>query len=278
MSKIRITFATAVALALAGCGSRVPAGKMGLTWRPFSSGLSRKPVPHGFYWHLPWNDIIVYSVQWRSYVEQIDILTRDDTHLRIEASVLVRPLPAELYQLHSEIGPEFYDNAVKAQFLTVVRATLAGYDMESIPARSVEIENRVRDRLRARLAGKHLALDSVAIRHVDFPPAVAQAASSKLAKDQTLMQKVRDLEIAAKDADIARVKATSDAETQLIRARGDAEKAKIRAAGEAEAQRLVSATLTPLLLHLTALTSGNAKLIYVPFGKGAPGLHVGGDE
>ena len=252
---------------LLGCGSMVAPGKMGLKWRPMTTGLSEKPVREGFYSHMPWNDIFTYSVQWQSFTEKVDVLTRDDLHIQMVASVLVRPVAQELYQLQLEIGPDFYPSVIKPEFLTVVRNTMADYFLVEIPEKSPEIEVKILEGLKERIKGKHLKLDNVTINHIDFTAGMLRAIEAKLAKEQEIIQKGFELDIAAKNAEIARVRAKGEGDSLQIRAKGEAEAQKIRAAGQAESQKLIDETLTPRFLQFKAFESPNAKFIYVPIGK-----------
>ncbi len=255
------------ALLLMGCGSTVAPGKMGLRWQPLTSGLGHEPLKEGFYGHMPWNDVLIMPVQWQSFTERIDVLTKDDLHIEIEASVLVKPLVKELSQLKLMIGSNFYPSVVKPEFLTVARNTLANYLLIEIPENSPEIEGKIREALIERMKGKHLEIDNVTISDIDFSSGVLRAIETKLAKEQEMVQKDFELEIAVKDAEIARARAKGEADSLQIRAVGEAEAQKIRAAGQAESQKIIDLTLTTRFLQFKAFESPNTKFIYVPTGK-----------
>lgn len=241
---------------LPGCGSTVGPGRMGLQWRPLSSGLGKEPLKEGFHAHMPWNDVFVFSVQWQSFTERVDVLTRDELHIEMETSVLVRPIARELYAMQLEIGPDFYPSVVKPEFLTVARNTLSNYSLVEIPEKSHEIEIKILAGLKERIKGKHLEIDYVTISDIDFTSGVLRAIETKLVKEQEKDQKDFELEIAVRDAEIVRAKAKGEAEAQ-----------KIRAAGQAEAQGIIDKTLTPRFIQFKAFESPNAKFIYVPIGK-----------
>lgn len=262
-----VLFLVVVALWLSGCGTTVAPGKGGLRWRPATLGLSEKPVREGFYWHLPWNDVITYSLQWQTFSEKVESLTRDDLHIVVEASVLVRPMGEELYWLQLEIGPEFYPRVVKSEFLTVVRGVMSDYAMVEIPKKSLEIEARILERLKERIKGKHLELDDVTINHIDFSSGIIRAIETKLAKEQEKIQKGFELDIARQETEIVREKAKGEADALTIRAKGEADAIKLRAVGQAEAQRIIDQTLTSRFLQFKAFESPNAKIIFVPTDK-----------
>jgi len=240
---------------------------MGLRWQPLTSGLGHEPLKEGFYGHMPWNDVLIMPVQWRSFTERIDVLTKDDLHIEIEASVLVKPLVKELSQLKLMIGANFYPSVLKPEFLTVARNTLANYLLIDIPENSPEIEGKIRAALIERMQGKHLEIDNVTISDIDFTSGVLRAIETKLAKEQEMVQKDFELEIAVKDAEIARIRAKGAADSLQISAVGQAEAQKIRAAGQAESQKIIDLTLTTRFLQFKAFESPNTKFIYVPTGK-----------
>lgn len=266
-NKIFTVMTIAWILVLTGCGTTVRPGQMGLKWRPLTYGLDKEPVKEGFYPHLFWNDVLVYSVQWQSFTEKVDALTKDDIHINVEAVVKVRLLPRELYQLQLEVGPDFYNTALKPEFLTTVRSILADYTMVEIPEKSPEIEAKILTDLRRRIEGKHLEVNNVAISHIDFPAGVLQAIETKQAKEQEKIQKVFELDISRQEAEIAQVKAKGEADALGIQAKGEAEAQKIRAGGQAEAQRIIDQTLTSRFLQFKAFDSPNAKIIFVPTDK-----------
>jgi len=245
-----------LAFITAGCGTVVDPGNVGLKWRPMTTGLSEEPLEEGLYIHMPWNSVIEYSLQWRSFTEKVDVLTKDDLHVRVDASLIVRPIASEIYQLQLEVGNDFYVNVIKPKFQTVIRSEMANYIMVEIPEKSSLIESEILEKLKARIAGKHLELDTMTIDHIEFTAGMLKAIEAKLTKEQEKIQKDFELQIAEKDADIARA-----------RARGESDAIIIRARGEAEAQKIIDQTLTKRFLQFKAFDSPNSKFIYVPTGK-----------
>lgn len=255
-SKLRVVSLLLLTSFISGCVTFIDPGDAGLKWRPITSGLSKETLNEGFYFYMPWNDVLVYSLQWRSYTEKIQVLTEDDLHIQVDVSVVVRPIASELYNLQLEIGNNYYQNIIKPEFQTVVRSEMANYIMVEIPEKSAMIEGTILTKLKDRIKGKHLQLDTVTIDHIQFTPRMLTAIEAKLTKEQEKIQKGFELQIEEKDADIARA-----------RARGQADSAVIRARGQAEAQQIIDKTLTKRFLQYKAFESPNTKYIYVPTGK-----------
>lgn len=255
------------ALWLTGCGSMVAPGEAGLRWRPLTFGLSEEPLREGFYWHLPWNDVRTFMVQWQTFTERIEVLTKDDLHIRVDASVIARPVDKEVYQLALEIGPEYYKRIIRPEFLTVVRSFMSEFIMVEIPEKSQGIEGGILEQLKERIKGKHLELDNVTIDHIEFTPGMLRAIEAKLTKEQEKIQKDFELAISTSDAAIAREKAKGEGDALEIMARSEAEAQKIRAGGQAEAQKIIDQTLTTKFLQFKAFDNPNAKFIFIPTGQ-----------
>lgn len=196
--------------------------------------------------------MVLYDTRWKTESEEVDILSLDDLHMTVEAALRLRPKVGELYALHQEVGPNYYKEVVQQQFRTVSRAVFAKYKYNDITKKSVEIQNAILAQLKEAINGKHLDLNAVEVKHVEYPPLVKQAADMKLATEQRLMQKEFEEQIAEKDAEI-----------KIIEAKG-----------QQVAQRLIDSTLTPTYLQYRALdvqkalvNSSNASFFFVPLGQ-----------
>jgi len=259
-------------------GTTVQPGQRGLRWYPFTEGLSSEPLPAGFYWRAPWNDVYVYDVKWQSFTENVDALSADDLQVLIKAAIILRPIPQEVYFLAHEVGTDFYPRIVKPEFMAAVRSVVSGYPMVTVPEHSSEIASKIQAVVVEKLKGRHLEIQSVALADVDFPQLVLNAIEQKQAKEQQKEQKEFELTIASKDADIARTRAKGEGDSIRIRAEGEAEGLRIRAIGQAKAQETIAKTLTANYLRFKLYDSPNSKLVLLPDKLNAPILINPGPE
>ena len=236
---------------LAGCGTTVPGGYHGIYWQRFQ-GIDTTIYADGFKCNWPWSDVVLYYTRLKTESENVDILSLDDLHMTVEVALRLRPKVNELYTFHQEVGPDYYREVVQQQFRTVSRAVFANYKYSDITKKSVEIQDKILRQLMEAVNGKHLDLNAVEVKHVEYPPLVMQAADSKLATEQRLMQKEFEEKIAEKDAEI-----------KIIEAKG-----------QQTAQRIIDSTLTPTYLQYRALdiqkalvNSSNASFFFVPVGQ-----------
>lgn len=241
-----------------GCVSTVKPGEVGLRWHPWTSGLDKEPLKPQVYVYAPWNDIYMYKIQWSSYSEQVEILTKDDLKVQVTSTVIVRANPDEIYQLQQEIGPEFYAKVVKPQFRTSVRNALSTYNMVDISKETPNISHRIKDVLVQKLNGKHIDIDDVIIDDIEYSKPILRAIEGKLEKEQEQQQMVFAIKIAERDAEIT-----------VIKAKAEAEAARIEAQGQAKAQAIINKQLTTKYIQLKAVENPNTKLMILQGGKDA---------
>ncbi len=248
------------ALALAsfaiGCVSTVKPGEVGLRWQPWGSGLQKEPLRPEVYVYAPWNDIYTYKIQWNSFSEQVEILTKDDLKVLVVCTVIVRPKPDEIYQLQQEIGPDFYQKVVKPQLRTSVRNALSTYNMVEISKETPNISHRIRDVLVKKLEGKHIDIDDIIIDDIEYSKPILRAIEGKLEKEQEQQQMVFTINIARRDAEIT-----------VIKAKASADAAKIEAEGQAKAQQIINKQLTTKYIQLKAVENPNMKMMIMQGGK-----------
>ena len=262
----RLVLGVLIGALATSCATSVPPGSVGM-FNYARSGIDSHVLKEGLYWHLPWNSILLYPVQWDEREERMHVLTADDVHLEMQLGVAMRPNVKELYALQEDLGARYYDTIVQSAFFTATRTVFAHYNMVDIPENSEKIEQEIHDHVAQRIAGHHLELGRVALQHIDYPPAVQQAIEQRLVMQQREIQKEAEIKIAGEEASIAHIQAESAAATAKISAISDGETSKIRAEGEAKAQELLGKTLTPLFVQLRALTNPTSKYIFVPEGR-----------
>ncbi|TGL65577.1 prohibitin family protein [Leptospira jelokensis] len=238
------------------CISIINPGEVGLMWRPYSTGLSQKPLESRVQTYMPWNSVYIYSIQWSSFQEKVEVLTRDDLTITVTADIIIRPIQNEIYELEMEIGRDYYEKVVKPQFRTAIRNILSAYNMVSISKETPNVSAQIKKSLTEKLKYKHIEIDDVIVDDVEYSPSILKAIESKLTKQQEQEQMKFEINIAKRDAEI-----------QQISAEGKAKAVLIEAEAQAKAQKMISDSLTPKYIQLKAMENPNNKLIFVPNGK-----------
>ena len=267
-----------ILLLMNACGRTLEPGMRGLRWNPISGGLQKESLTSGFYWRAPWNDVYGYDIRYQSFSEKLDALTADDLSVSLRVVITVRPIAEELYFLAQEVGPNWYQQLVRPQFLSAVRGVVAQYAMVTLPERSSEIGNKIEAVMAESIKGRHLNIYSVALSEIEFSKMVLRAIEHKQAKEQEKEQKEFELIIAQRNAEIARIQAKGEGDALRIRAEGESESLRIRAIGQSQAQEMITKTLTPDYLKFKLYENPSTKTIIVPDKTNVPIIVTPGSE
>jgi len=250
-----------------GCITIIEPGEAGLVWRPFGTGLGKTPLGAQVQFYWPWNSIFVYPVQWKSYTEQVDVLTRDDLTINVRANVILRAKENELYDLQMKIGVDFYEKVVRPQFRTAIRNVLSAYNMVSISKETPNVSGQIKKQLQEKLLEKHVEIDDVIIDDIAYSQSILRAIENKLTKQQEQEQMKFEINIAKKDAEIS-----------VISAEGKAKAILIEAEAQAKAQKLQADSISAKYIQLKAMENANTKLIVIPQGKEGLPLLLNSDQ
>lgn len=191
----------ATASALPACISVVDGNERGLFYST-GSGLAKKPVGPGWYFHLPWNHYVIYDLRWKEHREQVHLHTKDNLHLDLEIAVVVRPKLDEVYELDTTVGPDFYAQVVRPALFAAARDGGGQFNHLDVATRTHEVEAAMKVAILEHLAGQHVDIAEIAVQHFDLPPEVESAANRTAAAGQLIAAKKVDLELAEKDAEI----------------------------------------------------------------------------
>jgi regulator of protease activity HflC (stomatin/prohibitin superfamily) len=258
----------ATALLLISCGASIRPGDTGLKYRALRTpALSRTAYGSGYYPLWAWNRMIVYDVTTQSKTMDINALTQDSLHVPATVTVTYHADRNKLYELHTEIGPNYYDELVGPAFATLVRGELSQHLHNNLSSESAVIEAQVKLRLQEMFKERYLIIDQIAINHIDYDDTVTRAISSKIATKQQAEQKVVEVEVALRDAEITRTTAQGVSDATRIQAEGDAAAIVLRGKAQAEAQEAVNKTLSPRYLQFKAFDQRSAAYFFVPMGK-----------
>lgn len=268
MSNISRISALVLALGVAACGTSIRPGQAGLKYRAFRNpAFENEVLAPGWYPLLAWNKLVVYDVTSKTRDEDVHVLTADNLHVPTTVAVTFHPEREHLYELHVNVGPEFYEKLLGPALITLVRAEFSKHQHNDLAKESTIIEKVVLDRLQESAKKYHIVIDQVAIRHIDYDDTVTQAISRKIAVRQQSEQKRYEVDIAQRDADIARTSAQGRSDATRIQAEGDASAIIARGKAQAEAQAAVVKTLTPMYLQFKAFDNHAASYFFVPTGK-----------
>jgi len=253
------------AMGLIGCGTQVPSGHRGVFYYKFGEGTEFGQVyAEGFTWHLPWNKMFVYKVQLQENKESLTILSSDGATIRMEVSVLYRPIWEKLDSLQVTIGPSYYQVSVAPSIRGIARTVAGNYTPEEIYAtKRQEVADTLIAKLKEAMSDKYIEIENVVIRDVLIPAKISEAIDFKLTAEQ----------------ESEKMKFT------IAKERLEAERKRIEAQGIADFQKIVSAGITSSLLKwkgieatLKIAESPNTKIVIIGNEAGSLPIILGGDD
>lgn len=236
----------------AGCAS-IYSGMEGIEWTP-TGGTLKPTLGEGDHLVSPFSVVYKYDLREQQREERLDVLADNGLAISLDTSVLYHPIPAELYRLHTEVGPNYYDVLIGPLLRSRARKVVGRYSPEEIySTKREEVEREIFQEVTRKIEGKHLQIDAILIRDVHLPKIVEDAINRKLEQEQ------RALEMAF----------------VLQRERQEAERKRVEAAGIADFQQIISKGLSDKLLQWKGIEateklalSPNSKTIVIGSGKG----------
>jgi regulator of protease activity HflC (stomatin/prohibitin superfamily) len=240
---------------LPGCRCpTVESGHRGIVFKTLGGGTSRELLGEGMHVIPIWNFVIPYDTRVHEMKEQLVVLSSNGLTLRVDASVRYRPKPEELYELQTQIGPDYDQKVIAPIVRSEARKVFGRYQPEEIySTKREEIEKQIYDEVLRALEGKHVVVEAILVRDVDLPDAIKTAIADKLAEEQRA-QKMR---------------------FTLDRERQEAQRKQIEAEGIAKYQSIVRQGLTGEYLQFKGIEatqrlaeSPNTKIVIVGAGKG----------
>lgn len=228
----------AAALGTTGCATTtVEPGHRGLYFAPNDGGLRREALMPGKY-KLGWcflyctpNRVDDFDVTYSTRTEQIDTKDSDGLVMHLRLSVRYKPIESEIYQLDTEIGPNYYDEVIAPEFRSACRGVFARHSYMELQKRNETIENEVESELRRRTAGQHIDIASVTLEGVDYTPEINEKNQQRIAAEQ---EKQRQLAAIKAEQE----KNTAEAEKRLSAMKEAAEQKKQQTQAETEQEQL----------------------------------------
>jgi regulator of protease activity HflC (stomatin/prohibitin superfamily) len=263
--RLALILVLAVAPFLPGCRCpTVQSGHRGIVFKTLGGGTSKEVLGEGMHFIPAWNHVIQYDTRVHEMKEQLVVLSSNGLSIRVDSSLRFRPKIEELYELQTEIGPDYDQKVIGPVVRSEARKVFGRYQPEEIySTKREEIERQIYDEVLKALEGKHVIVEAILVRDVELPEAIRNAIADKLAEEQRA-QKMR---------------------FTLDRERQEADRKQIEAQGIAKYQSIVRQGLTPEYLQFKGIEataqlaeSENAKVVIVGGGKSGLPLILGGDR
>jgi regulator of protease activity HflC (stomatin/prohibitin superfamily) len=240
MTMTCLAIATAMAGASGCAATTVEPGHRGLYFAPMNGGLRREVLQPGTY-RLGWcflyctpNRVDDFDVTYSTRTEDIHTQSVEGLDVGLKLSVIYRPIVTELYQLDTEIGPNYYEEVVGPEFRSACRGVFARHSYAELQKKNESIENEVEAELRRRTAGRHVEISSVTLESVNYAPEIAEKIRQKIAGEQ---EAARQQAAIAWEAEKKKQLATAEAAQKKLSLEQEAEQQKLELAKQAETAR-----------------------------------------
>lgn len=225
----------------------------------------------GLVTHAPWKSVSEVSV--RQELKTYDMgqtnsaVSSDSQPVFLTVQVSYTLQRAGAVETYKQTGGQFEERILDPAVYQDTKEVTAGYRAVEFAQNRERIRQQIEEKLQKDVGtikdDQHHSLpsihiNSVALRNVDFTPALKQAIEATVEANQN-----------AKRAQAQVAIATAEAESKVATAKGDRDSAIARAEGEAQAQRLKQKTLTPELLTQQAIEklNPNVQVIVCDSGK-----------
>jgi regulator of protease activity HflC (stomatin/prohibitin superfamily) len=257
--RLALVLVLAVAPFLPGCRCpTVQSGHRGIVFKTLGGGTGKEVLGEGMHFIPAWNHVIQYDTRVHEMKEQLVVLSSNGLTIRVDSSLRFRPKMEELYELQTEIGPDYDQKVIGPVVRSEARKVFGRYQPEEIySTKREEIERQIYDEVLKALEGKHVVVEAILVRDVELPETIKTAIADKLAEEQRA-QKMR---------------------FTLDRERQEAQRKQIEAEGIAKYQSIVRQGLTQEYLQFKGIEataqlaeSQNAKVVIV--GSGKSGLPI----
>jgi prohibitin 2 len=229
------------ALGAAGCATTtIEPGHRGLYFEPTGGGLKREVLQPGKY-GLGWcflyctsNRVDDFDVTYSTRTEEIHTQSVEGLDIALKLSVIYRPIVTELYQLDTEVGPNYYEEVIGPEFRSACRGVFARHSYAELQKKNESIENEVEAEVRRRTAGRHVEISSITLETVSYAPEIAEKIRQKIAGEQ---EAARQQAAIVWDAERKKQVATAEAAQRKLALEQEAEQQKLELTKQAETSR-----------------------------------------
>jgi regulator of protease activity HflC (stomatin/prohibitin superfamily) len=244
----------------------IAAGEVGVV-RTFGSITGQ--VDEGFQLTWPWQEVETWNIKLQTITPEsgcangqpqcLDAFSSESQDVFIAAVVNLRVDPRDVQELARTVGSNYVERLVLPRLHQIVKDITVAYRSVDIAPNREAIRQAVRERLGEELAVNSINVVDLLITNIDFRPEFKQAIEAKVKAEQDALTEQNKVQISR-----------AQAEQRAATAQGEADRLRIEAQGQADANRLISESLTPLLIQFQALQklSDNIQIALIPSGEG----------
>ena len=247
----------------------IESGQVGI--KATTGKFDEVPLNPGFHLYLPvFQKVIIVDTKVRLLnYRSVEEMSGFDAGIKINPAINIldaRGLPVSIeltvqYRLTASGAPatiatwglSWEDKIVNPVVRNVVRNVVGGYNAEELPTKRNEIATLVEQGIRKdieALENKPVTIESVQLREIVLPAKIKEQIEKVQIANQEAERVRYEVQRAKQEAEKRAALANGEAEAKRIEAQGRADAVSIEAKAQASANKEISQSLTPALLHM----------------------------
>lgn len=248
----------------------VPAGHVGV---PLLFGKVQPiALQEGFNIINPLYSVVKMDCRVQKHEGKYDAASQDMQNVHVIMALNFKLIPEKAPEVYQKIGLGYGNIIIDPAAQEVLKAVTALHNAGEILITRPQIKADVQARLTDWLSKYFVDLREVSLVNIGFDPDYERAILAKQVEEQNAEKKKYMLVQAQKDAEIAAAKAKGLGDAAKAQALGEAEALKIKGAAEANYNKVVSASLSPILIQQQYFNKWNGALPTFYFGDKATPL------
>ena len=208
---------------------QIDTGERGVrTW--WGEITSKEPLPEGLYFFVPVaGNIVEYDCKTQLYNETFATYTKDMQTANINIAINYSLNSSGVVDLHRKIGTTYEQKVLYPAISAGVKDTIGKWDAASLVENRDVAAQQILDNLTNELSGKHIILESVSIRNIDYSDTFERSIEAKVVAKQK-----------AEEAKNRTVEVQEEAKQKVLSAEAEAKSMQIRAEALNQNKNLVS--------------------------------------
>lgn len=282
---------------------RIEPGHVGVSVRKCGdAGVSRTPIPTGYYWRNPvCEDVVKYPVSMQALVltknphegtggpdgneedQSLSVTSSEGLPIAVDVAYNFTLDPSRVPAIYEKwrMDIEHIEHLYLRQTIReAVQDTFARYTAQQLYSDKKEAaRSEVEKFLVEKLSPLGFLTAQLTLNRIDPPPAVLAAINAKV--EMTQQAQKAEAEVAKKQAEASQAVAVAEGQARAARvaAEGEAAAITVKAEAQAKANRILAESLTPLLVEYRRADRWDGKLPAVESGSGVvPMLQLRADK
>ena len=234
-------------------------GEGGVLFETLGNGINtEKTYEEGFQIVAPWNKMIVRKVRQQSISDEMNVLSVNGLEVKVNGTIWYEPEFENLGSLIKTKGEDYERELLDPAINAAARSVVGRYTPEQLYSSKRDvIEQEILDEIQIVLKDQFLLVKRVLVEDVKLPSTIRIAIETKLKQEQESLEY----------------------EFRISKAKKEAERQRIDAEGKAIANKILSASLTNMILKekgidatLELAKSPNSKVVVI--GSGESGMPI----